>query len=297
MTRKQQVFRKGRLLMAQWIGERNKKLGISILFKIKGKPIIRPAIFFKSIIITATDALGKILVFEEEEDYTTIQIAEKWDTYSEMLVHVAMCAHPNPSRVLIIGGGDGGTAREVLKHDTVKEVTIVEIDEKVIEACKDFLKIDNGALSSKRTRIVIKDGLEYLEDYNGEPYDIILGDWTDPYIDTPAEKLITEKFFAAAHKALAPNGILVTQSGSPIFQQEITRRTFKTAKKFFKNVFLYTAPVPFYPGGLWSFVIASNTIDPRTPIRSVRGTIYYNRNIHEAVFVLPTFLKEIYHEE
>ncbi|MHA1617409.1 MAG: polyamine aminopropyltransferase [Candidatus Njordarchaeales archaeon] len=284
--------------MSEWIGEKNYRLGFSILLKLKPseKPIIKPANFFKSIIIGNTEPLGKVLVFEENGG-TTLQITEKWDFYSEMLVHVAMCSHPNPRRVLIIGGGDGGTAREVLKHKEVREVTIVEIDEKVVEACKEFLKIDKGALSHEKTRIVIKDGLEYLGEYEGEPYDIILGDWTDPYLNTPAEKLITERFFNAAKKALQKDGILAVQSGSPIFQPEVVKRAYRAVKKVFNNVYLYLAPIPFYPGGLWSFIVASDKIDPRTPLREIKETVYYTREIHLSSFALPYFIKKMLEEQ
>ena len=278
--------------MNLWLGEINKRLGIAL--KVDTHRILYDGSskYFERIIIGESKAFGRFMVLKEGEDYT-FQIAEKWDFYSEMLVHVPLCAHPKPERVLIIGGGDGSTLREVMKHRSVKEVIMVDIDEKIVDIGRNLLKIDKGAFRDPRLKIIINDAFSFVQKYEGPAFDVIIGDYTDPYEDTPASVLIKDEFYDGLKRIISPDGILSMQSGSPIFQYDILSTVFKKIKARFQRTLIYISPVPFYPGGIWSYVIASDSIDPSYPRRESPDTIFYNHQIHISAFKLPNFLKAL----
>ena len=278
--------------MGTWIGEENADLGI--LLKVRAEKILYKGSSrnFNEIIVGKTRLFGSVLVLKENKNYT-FQIAEKWDSYSEMLVHVPMCAHPNPKRILIIGGGDGSSLREVIKHETVEEIFLVDIDEKIVNLGKNILGVDKGAFSDPRVNVIIGNAYEFIKGYSGEKFDIVIGDYSDPYRGTPAEILIQEDFFKSLKKISSPNSILCLQSGSPMFQQDILKTIYLHLKALFKNTYIYVSVVPFYPGGIWSFTTASDVHDPRHPIREITNTFFYNKEIHTSAFSLPTFLRTL----
>lgn len=275
--------------MEEWIGEINQRLGVSVKFRLK-KIIHRYKSPYFEIIVAETYPLGKVLLFKEGESYT-IQSAEKFDFYDEVLAHVPLMAHPSPATVLIIGGGDGIVLREVLKYHTIKEVVVVEIDPKVVEICKKYLKLDRGAFEDPRVKIVYDDAAEFVKKTKNK-FDVIIGDYSDPYQDLPAGPLISEEFYCNVNRLLKEDGVLAVQAGSPIFQREIFKRIYSNARKVFKIVKIYVAPVPYYPGALWAFMAASNSIDPSVPRnKHVNGTEYYDVGIHSALFILPKFVR------
>ncbi|MCD6491580.1 MAG: fused MFS/spermidine synthase [Candidatus Njordarchaeia archaeon] len=277
--------------MVSWVGEENRKLGISL--KLLAEEIFYRghSKYFSSIIIGRSKAFGKFLVLEEKGE-PTLQITEKWDTYSEMLVHVPMCAHANPKKILIVGGGDGATLREVLKHKSVEEVILIEIDREVIDKSKKYLKVDNGAFESEKVKIINMDAVEFLNKESLAAFDVIIGDYSDPYPEYAAYSLLSRTFYDRIKNITSKNGIISVQSGSPFLQPEILKATYKIISKVFNKSYIYLAPVPFYPGGLWSFITASDVLDPRVPKKIIDSTIYYNEKIHEASFVLPSFIKK-----
>jgi len=275
--------------MYEWLGEENSEWGILLKTRINKLILKDSSKNFKEILVGESKTFGRILVLNESGNYTW-QVAEKWDSYSEMLVHVPLCAHLDPQRVLVIGGGDGSTVREVLKHNEVKEVVLVDIDEKIVSIGKHKLKIDNGALTNERVEIIIEDATKFVRSYIGEKFDVVIGDYSDPQRDSPAADLIKEDFLKNIKRLTKPSSIIAMQAGSPIFQRDIFLELLRSIKKSFKLVYPYVYTVPFYPGGLWSFIVASDTIDPRKPIREFREATFYNEKIHEQVFQLPTFM-------
>src|ERR1700730_16936380 len=181
-------------------------------------------------------------------------------TYHEPLVHIPMFAHPNPHRVLIIGGGDGGALRHALLHPGVDRALEVEIDEAVVQASLRFLpEISRGAYSDKRAELKIGDGARFLAE-TSERFDVILVDSTDPV--GPAAALISDEFLQNARRALAPGGLMAMQSGSPISQPREWFSTVRAFKRAFSIVKPYLGYVPIYPAMQWSWVVGSDEIRP-----------------------------------
>ena len=176
---------------------------------------------FQKLEVVETVELGKALILDG-----ALQISE-WDEfiYHEMIAHVAMLSHPNPERVLIIGGGDGGTLREVVRHPQLNVVDMVEIDEQVIKASKRFFPQVASAFTDKRLNLYIEDGLDFARGQHG-PYDVIIVDSSDPV--GPAEKLFTENFYSNLYKLLDDEGMMVVQSESPLFYREDFKNAYKT---------------------------------------------------------------------
>ena len=220
--------------------------------------------------------------------------------YHEPLVHVPMFAHPNPHRVMIVGGGDGGALRHVLLHPSVDRALEVEIDQAVVEACLRFLpEISGGAYSDPRSELKIQDGAQFMADTH-ERFDVILIDSTDPV--GPAAALISPEFLSAAQHALAPGGVLAMQSGSPISQPREWHATVRAFKRAFRIVKPYLGYVPIYPAMLWSWVIGSDEVDPTSfdelTLRSRLDGLgtelrVYNPAVHRAAFVLPNFVQSL----
>ncbi len=205
--------------------------------------------------------------------------------YQEMLTHPAMVSHPDPKRVLIIGGGDGGVAREVLRYP-VKSVDLVEIDEEVIEASKKFLPRIAASFSDKRLRVHNMDAFEFV-DREGS-YDVILVDSTDPV--GFAASLFSDVFYAKAKNLLGDGGIIATQSGSPFMNPEFMRKAYRGLRGQFKTVRPYLSFVPSYPSGMWSYVMASQ--EAMEKHRDYKGR-YFNHEIYAASSALPEFVREI----
>jgi spermidine synthase len=217
--------------------------------------------------------------------------------YHEMLAHVPLFAHPNPRRVLIIGGGDGGTLREVVKHPELEKATMVEIDAVVVEKSKEFLPETACAFDHPKAELIIGDGLAYVREAETGSFDVILVDSTDP-VDAGVA-LFTPEFYAECHRVLRDQGILVPQSDSMIYYPERVAQIGRSLRELFSGVHFYTTHVPTYPGGLWSFAFASKGPDPLDGVdwdrvaRLEGGLNYYNAALHRASFALPTYLRRI----
>jgi len=218
----------------------------------------------------------------------TIQLTERDEfCYHEMLVHVPMSAHPSPRRVLVIGGGDGGTVREVLRHPAVEQVDLVEIDEAVVEAGRRFFPTVSSGLDDPRVTVHVRDGIEFAAQAPEAGYDVVLVDSTDPV--GPAVGLFQRPFYAAVRRAVGPGGILVAQAESPLLHAGLIAATAREMRGAFGRVSLYLGPVPTYPSGWWSYLAASDAVDvsrPR-PDGAPAGTRYYSAPVHEAAFALP----------
>lgn len=217
--------------------------------------------------------------------------------YHEMLTHVPMFAHPEPKSVLIIGGGDGGILREVLKHPQVESVTQVEIDDQVIEMCKTYLpNHSQGAFEDARLNLVIGDGVEFVNQTD-LTFDVIISDSTDPV--GPGEVLFTSRFYQGIQSCLKPGGIFVAQNGVSFLQTDEVVTSSQRLKPLFNYVGFYSAAVPTYVGGIMTFAWASNDlIINQTNLAELTmryqasgiTTRYYNPGLHQACFALPQYL-------
>lgn len=268
----------------EWFTEQHEHFGLKIrvtkkLFESKNLQHIQ---------IYETSGFGKMLVLDG-----TVQLTENDEAfYHEMLVHVPMLNHKNPKKVLIIGGGDGGCVREVLKHEP-DEVVMVEIDKEVIDACKKFIGIDNGALDDSRVSIINEDGIEFVKN-SKEKFDVLIVDGTDP---NPVSKSLVEKSFYEACSKIT--NVFNTQSQSPFVQQEFFREIYHNMVGF-REKRVYLSYVPTYPLGLWSFTLATNnhlifdlhTIMQRFNEREIE-TEYYTPELHIASFALPRWVEKM----
>lgn len=241
---------------------------------------------FQRITVIETESVGKVLLIDGLVMFS--EIDEFF--YHEMITHPVMVSHPNPEKVLVIGGGDGGTVRELLKYP-VKKIFLVEIDSEVIEVSKKYFPAISYSLNSEKVKIVNSDGAEFLKS-STEVFDIIIVDSSDPV--GPSSSLFTEEFVNDCISHLSQDGVFISQSGSPIFQREHLRNFFKIVKRKFTITNLYLVPVVTYPGTIWSFTAGSF----KTDIKKIRreppdGLKYYNKEIHTSAFSLPNFVKEI----
>jgi spermidine synthase len=216
--------------------------------------------------------------------------------YHEMLTHPALCTHPKPRQVLIIGGGDGGALEEALKHP-VERVTLVEIDEAVVRTSRQYLgSIAGAAFDDPRASLVIGDGVAYVNETT-ERFDVVLVDSTDP--QGPALALFSPEFYGTIARRITANGVLVVQSGSAIYQRDLIRSVRRTLRPFFPVVRTYIATVVEYPGTLWSFTLGSLgpdplTLAPETVARRTEGLglRYYTPAGHHTAFAPPPFLRD-----
>ncbi|HIP89213.1 MAG TPA: polyamine aminopropyltransferase, partial [Thermococcus paralvinellae] len=262
--------------------------GYGVAFKIKEK-LFETQSKYQRIEIYGTEGFGKLFVLEG-----TVQLVEQGEeSYHEPLVHPALLAHPHPQRILIIGGGDGGTLREVLKHKTVEKAVMVEIDELVVEVSKIYLGIDRGAFDDPRAEIIIGDGVEYVKNTK-EKFDVIIIDSTDPV--GPAKRLFSEEFYRSAYNALNEQGIVVTQAGSVyLFTNELLD-AHKAMKNVFDKVHYFSFPVIGYASP-WSFLVGvKGNIDfTKVDLKRAEGLelIYYDPERHEALFQMPKYVREL----
>ena len=253
---------------------------------------------YQHINIVDTFQFGRMLWLEG-----TVQTSEAdhW-VYHEMLVHVPVLLHPEPKRVLIVGGGDGGALATVLAHP-VEQVVMVEIDRAVVQAAREYLPfVHQGAFDDPRTQLVYEDAFTYLREGPG-PFDVMLMDTTDPV--GPAMRLFTQDFYRLVVNNLAPIGLVAAQSGSPWLQPEVVTRNWRAMRPHFQHLALYLAAIPTYPGGLWSFTLGSRGLNPdeispevlrrRFHARGLK-TRYYTPEVHRAAFTLPPFVRALLKE-
>lgn len=217
--------------------------------------------------------------------------------YHEMLALVPLLSHPHPSKILIIGGGDAGLAREVLRVPGVTDVVMVEIDQAVVEVSRRFLPGHTTGLSDPRLTLRYEDGVEYLNQLPRDVrFDVILVDATDPEGDGPGEVLYTPAFHRAVRDALNPGGLYAQQTGTPIYNPEVVQRVAADVDQQFDLCRVYWCTVPTYPGSLFTFTIGSQGPDPKVPARPLPSgavTRWYTPRVHEAAFALPPVLANL----
>ncbi|HUN92465.1 MAG TPA: polyamine aminopropyltransferase [Burkholderiaceae bacterium] len=219
--------------------------------------------------------------------------------YHECMVHPAAVAHPDPRNALVIGGGDGGSAEELLKHPRISRVLLAELDAAVIDVARSHLAaIHRGALDDPRVEIRVGDGRDTVRACN-EQFDLIVLDLTDA--DTPASGLYTEAFFRLCRDRLAPGGMMTLHLGSPVYQPDAVRRHADSLHRVFDAVHPMSVFIPLY-GSAWCLAVVGQGVDPRLPpavagarlaARPLPGLQYYDADVHGALFALPVYLREL----
>jgi spermidine synthase len=270
-----------------WLEEKYKNF-LGIRYKIE-KTLYSKVSKFQKVDIVETKEYGKMLLNDG-----LVMITEKDEfIYHDMISHVAMFTHPNPKNILIIGGGDGGTAREILRHHSVEKCTMVEIDEIVVEACREFIPQTSCSLDHPKMNLIIEDGVKFIKNTK-EKFDLILIDSTDPI--GPAKPLFNIDFYTDIFNALNDDGIVVSQGESVFYESEMQCTLLNILNRTFPKVFIYNYSNLTYPGGLWSFTLGSKKLHPINDFSSKRiensklEFNYYSREIHKASFVLPNFM-------
>nr|VFK58390.1 MAG: spermidine synthase [Candidatus Kentron sp. TUN]VFK61767.1 MAG: spermidine synthase [Candidatus Kentron sp. TUN]VFK67314.1 MAG: spermidine synthase [Candidatus Kentron sp. TUN] len=275
-------------LWNMWFTEFNKE-GAGLTLKVS-RVIYSAVSDFQRIDVIETEEFGKALVL-----YGSIMITEKDEfVYHEMISHIALTVHPTPSRVLIIGGGDGGALREVLKHQRVETATVVEIDPLVVDACKRFFPSVTIGFDDPRAELIHDDGARFVAN-TLDKFDLVISDSSDPV--GPAEVLFQQPFYQDVFNVLDDNGIFVAQSESPLFHASNVRKIYKNLRAVFPTVMMYLAHIPTYPSALWSFAFCSKRYHPLDDFQpesaKISGLHYYNADIHRGAFALPNYVKAL----
>ena len=246
---------------------------------------------FQTVEVADTAEFGRMLVLDG-----VFQTSLKDEfVYHEMIAHVPLLTHPAPERVLIIGGGDGGSARETLKHAAVKQLDMVEIDGLVVDVCKQFLPEIATALNGNdpRFNLIIGDGIAHVAAHPNY-YDVVIVDCSDPV--GPGEGLFTAAFYQSLYAALKPDGLFVQQTESPWYHQPLISYIHSEIHSLFAITAMYLAHIPLYPGGMHSFIIGSKRYQPVTADTSGLKDFelkYLNSAYFQAAFALPEFVKRI----
>ncbi len=248
---------------------------------------------YQQIDVIRTKEHGKMLFI----DHYMMLTEDSEFVYHEMISHIPLAAHREATRVLVIGGGDGGVVREVLKYPRIQKVTLVEIDEMVIEVCRKHFPEISKSLDDPRVEVVIGDGVRFVMESPASSYDVIIIDSTDPY--GVAEPLISQEFYQACKKVLGPRGVIIQQMASPFFMPEVFVKGFHNLMKVFPCVSPLLVAAPFYVSSDWALAFASPSPEffkkelPEgwwTPPGRLK---YYNPEVHRASFLLPNYIKEL----
>jgi len=278
-----------------WFGERE-PVGIEQRIQVR-QVLYEGRSAYQRIRVLDTVPFGRALVLD-----TALQTTETDEfIYHEMMVHPALLSLEEPERVLIIGGGDGGCLRRVLEHSP-REVVQVELDREVVEVSRRYLpQVSAGAFDDSRVRLLFADGYEYVVK-SRETFDAVIVDLTDPLPFSPSLRLFTADFYQAVRRILTDQGLLVAQSSSPLLLTRDLAAICANLKAVFPLVRLCLAPVPSYPGVLWSFALASQGNDPlaldeatvqqRLKEQGIE-TRYYSPQTHFGSFALPPFLADV----
>ncbi|KAI8052027.1 spermidine synthase [Syncephalis plumigaleata] len=246
---------------------------------------------YQDVLVFQSTTYGNVLVLDG-----VIQATERDEfSYQEMITNIPMMSHPNPRKVLVIGGGDGGVIREVVKHECVEEVVLCDIDEAVIRVSKQYLP-------SMAVKVHIGDGFEFMKNHEDE-FDVIITDSSDPV--GPAASLYQRQFYELMHLALRDGGIIATQGECMWLHLNLIKEVLDFSRTIFPSVAYAYTTIPTYPSGQIGFIIASKdgSLNPSKPTRrwtpeqEAKLCRYYNARIHEAAFVLPQFAQAVISNE
>ncbi|KMY42886.1 spermidine synthase [Bacillus sp. FJAT-27916] len=278
---------------------------MELWFSERHTPNVKLSIKVEKLLYSGQTEYQRIDIFESKEfgRFLTLDgfmmLTEKDEfIYHEMITHVPMMVHPNPEKVLIIGAGDGGAVRELVKYESVKQIDLVEIDEMVVDVCKKYLPQTACALDDPRLQIHYEDGLKYIRSCEDQ-YDLIIVDSTDPF--GPGEGLFTREFYGSCYKALHEDGIMVNQHESPFYKEDVAamQRAHKRIVESFPISYVYQAHIPTYPSGHWLFGFASKKYHPVKDLKREAfkdahlHARYYNPKLHVGAFSLPTYVEEL----
>lgn len=246
---------------------------------------------FQEILVFESPYFGRVLVLDN-----VVQLTERDEfMYHEMLTHVVMHSHPEAKRVAVIGGGDGGALREVLKHDSVEKLYFIEIDEEVIKVSKQFFPSVSCSIDDPRVEIRCMDGAEFIKQVENS-LDVIIVDSTD--IIGFAKSLFTVEFFKSVRDALTENGMFVTLSESMIFHKDLVYEVQTSMKLIFPLVDLYTASIATYAGNWWTFSVGSKSLDPREIRKPVKvETKLYSEELHKTCFLPRNLYQKLMNRE
>jgi spermidine synthase len=272
-----------------WMEERHRDVS-AMRFRVK-KVLFSEKSPYQQVEVIETEGMGRMLLNDG-----LIMISERDEfVYHEMMAHVPLFTHPDPTRVLIVGGGDGGTAREVLKHRGVSVCRMVEIDEMVVEACRKFIPQTACSIDDPRTKLTIADAVQFVADTD-ERYDVVMVDSTDPI--GPAKPLFGPEFYQNVDRVLADDGIVVSQGESPFYETETQQAMLKVLGGIFPHTHIYNFTNMTYPGGLWSFTYASKGLCPEADFNPRRvgdsglAFKYYSAGVHRGALALPPFMRQ-----
>ncbi len=256
------------------------------------KTLVSKQTAFQKLDIYETEKYGILLTLDD-----LVMTTEQDEfVYHELITHVPLFSHPNPRKVLIIGGGDGGTAREVVKHPSVEHVDMVEIDQDVVDMSRQYMPFLAHELANPKVHLYFRDGVEFVKNAT-EKYDIIIIDSTDPI--GPGEGLFNTAFYIDCSAILKDDGILVSQAESPFNNPNWVTEAFSKLRNVFPVVHAYVGMIPTYPGGSWCFAFCSKTPERIGSFDEARfddlalDLHYYNKAIHYAAFALPEFVKRL----
>lgn len=246
---------------------------------------------YQDVLVFKSKTYGNVLVLDN-----CIQVTERDEfSYQEMITHLAMNSHPNPKKALVIGGGDGGVLREILKHSSIEEAWLCDIDETVIEVSKKYLPDMAVSYQDPRTKVHIGDGFKFLEEYKNQ-FDVIITDSSDP--EGPAESLFQKPYFELLKNALTEKGVITTQAENMWIHMDIISKLKKDCSDIFTVVEYAYTMIPTYPSGSIGFMVCSKDANAnvKKPLRFewddefvAKNLKYYNKQIHEAAFVLPNW--------
>jgi spermidine synthase len=280
----------------EWLTDSNGQIALSVRFK--GDRLFKEESPYQTVEVFDTHSCGKMLTID------SMVMCTEWDeaAYHEMIAHVPMLTHPSIQDVLVIGAGDGGTIRELMRHPGIKQVTMVEIDEAVVRASKLFLPTISSALEDPKLTLLIDDGIKFVQNANDASYDLVIIDSSDPV--GPSEGLFTASFYQEVYRILRPGGLITVQSESPSFNPKAFTELNPCLKGIFgqDQVHCYLVFIPTYPTGLWSLTYCSK--DGPHPIADLdraksaafakeNGLRYYNEDVHQAAFCLPTYIRNM----
>ncbi|PZM65668.1 polyamine aminopropyltransferase [Paenibacillus dendritiformis] len=244
---------------------------------------------FQHLVMLDTEEFGRMLVL----DGMVMTTVKDEFVYHEMVAHPALVTHPNPKKVLVVGGGDGGVMREIMKHPSVEKAVLVDIDGKVIEYSKKYLPEIACELDNPRVEVQVNDGYMHILNSKNE-YDVIMVDSTEPV--GPAAPLFERGFYQGIYDALKDDGLFVAQTDNPWFKADLIQKVNRDVKEIFPIVRVYAANIPTYPSGMWTFTMGSKKHDPlKVEEASIpeMETKYYSPRLHHAAFVLPKFVEDL----
>jgi spermidine synthase len=279
-----------------WFTERDDDIALSL--RHTGEVLFRGQSPYQKVEVFETYAYGKLLVLDgkvmttDQDEYV----------YHEMITHPALLTHPNPRRVLVIGGGDGGAVREILRHSSVEQVVMVEIDQMVIDASIEHLPQIACEFQNPRLELRVEDGIAYVEAAPDQSFDVVLIDSTDPI--GPAEGLFSETFYREVYRLLTSQGLMIVQSESPRFNVKVFQEIYGCFRGIFgaSEVHCFLIAVPTYPSGTWSLAYCSKggvhplrDFDPERAraFSEAHDLKYYNEGIHQAAFALPNYVRKL----